>query len=421
MQIRHHSILILSLGLAVLILAVVVTSQDRIYRWVINPHEPHQTYIPAEFADYSERQAWALIPEKKPMPPIKGDWGVDIFFIHPTLDYEGNGWNSDPEDAEVQARLNNEILPNFLGPFWDIGAVYAPHYRSATLFSFLTHREDAREALQFAYQDVDRAFDTYLKEHNQFRAILVVGIGQGGLMAMRLLQEKFKDPDLKERLVAAYLIDTAVPMSVFSNSLSHLEPCATSETLHCVAGWSAFEEKQERRVERFLTRSQYWTDKGQLLAISKQMPLCVNPVLWTTKEDHAPRRLHLGGARAIGLQIGQDTPAILPAETSAQCVNGIVLIDRPKSGELRSGWRWGDLYKTSRYNLFYADISVNARLRAQRAAEWLAANRARPAPSLISKTVDLGEVNEASIIPPQDIDEVDDANSDALFPWEREN
>ena len=54
------------------------------------------------------------------------------------------------------------MLPNYAGPFVRVGRLFAPRYRQASLFAQLTLRDDARDAREFAYGDVRRAFDYYL-------------------------------------------------------------------------------------------------------------------------------------------------------------------------------------------------------------------------------------------------------------------
>src|SRR5204863_308586 len=81
------------------------------------------------------------------------------------------------------------MAPNYIGPFVSVGRVFAPKYRQASLYTQLTLRDDAREARQFAYGDVREAFRSYLNHDNGGRPFLIVGVEQGGTLALRLWAE----------------------------------------------------------------------------------------------------------------------------------------------------------------------------------------------------------------------------------------
>jgi len=76
------------------------------------------------------------------------------------------------------------------GPFARSGRLFAPRYRQASLYTALTLRDDARDARQFAYGDVRRAFDDFLDHFNQGRPLIVVGVEQGGTLVDRLMREE---------------------------------------------------------------------------------------------------------------------------------------------------------------------------------------------------------------------------------------
>ena len=102
--------------------------------------------------------------------------------------------------------------PNYAGPFERVGRLFAPRYRQASLYTYLTLRDDARDARRFAYGDVLQAFRAYVSRYGQDRPFVIVGVEQGGSLAARLLREEIAGkPELKRRLVAAYLIETVVP------------------------------------------------------------------------------------------------------------------------------------------------------------------------------------------------------------------
>jgi pimeloyl-ACP methyl ester carboxylesterase len=269
------------------------------------------------------------------------------------------------------------MLTAHVGPFAEVGAVYAPLYRQAAIFAFATFRDDAKAAIKTAYTDVERAFDVYLRDHHRGRAIVLVGVGQGALHALRLLETRLQAEPYRERLVAAYLIEGAVPQVMVQSRLAATPVCTRADQFGCLVSWVSAPDPTEAELATILTRSRYWTPEGEVAATAGEQLVCVNPLLWSTAEDYAPERLHVGGAVARQVPFGTATPAVLPRETSAQCMNGVLLTDRPHSRELQPSGL-GSSLKTPVFNLFYADLQRNVAARAAAAVAWLEANGRRP-------------------------------------------
>ena len=124
-------------------------------------------------------------------------------------------------------------------PYGSAGRLFAPYYRQASLYTFMTTREDARKAQDFAYQDVKRAFKVFLENSPPERPIILVGHNQGASHVQRLLADYFMG-DLKKRLAVAYVIDYPMPLDVFDTTLKGLLPCETVDDTGCVAAFGAF-------------------------------------------------------------------------------------------------------------------------------------------------------------------------------------
>jgi hypothetical protein len=286
---------------------------------------------------------------------------VDVFFIHPTTFNGGHDWNGPITDKESVRELERVMLPNYAGPFGRVGRVFAPRYRQASLYAYkLATREDASDARVFGYDDVQNAFRYYLAHYNFGRPFILVGVEQGGEIADRLLRQDIEpNPRVSGKLVAAYLIDVVTPASDFGPA-SSLHPCTQRAEARCVVGWAQADAGNPVEARRLLNRALVWTSDWMLYNMPRGTPvLCVNPLLGKATDEEAPARLNEGAVNATDLEWGARA-AFLPRQVSAQCVDGVLRVSRPRSGSLRPAGGWPEKLKERPYNPFFADLEADA-------------------------------------------------------------
>ncbi|AGA89653.1 Protein of unknown function (DUF3089) [Thioflavicoccus mobilis 8321] len=303
---------------------------------------PGTSTTSTEPLNFSGPVNWAALPwtrdaaDETPVPGLRdrqAEAAADVFFIHPTTYLSMFGWNATTDDE----RLNN--LTGW-GPirlqasvFNDCCRVFAPRYRQAALRSFMSRSQGGRNALEMAYEDVRDAFRYYLAHFDEGRPLIIAAHSQGSFHAIRLLAEFFdKDPALRRRLVAAYVIGWPVPCGAFAN----IPPCDRADQTGCFVSWSTY----------------IWgaSESGRH---SNREGCCINPLTWRRDGDYAPRELNLGG-----------TPykfdRLDPGVTDAQCVDGKLWVHKPE----QSGYvPLGKSMHLMDYNLFYANIRRNAETR----------------------------------------------------------
>ena len=81
---------------------------------------------------------------------------------------------------------------------------YAPYYRQATIEGLLRDTAWFRSRCMTATEDVQRAFDYYMRTMNQGRRFVLMGYSQGGFAVVELLKHLSKEE--AQRMVAAYVI-----------------------------------------------------------------------------------------------------------------------------------------------------------------------------------------------------------------------
>lgn len=333
--------------------------QDALSRWRLSPTIPFQVAAPPPPPEYGSRDAWALWPENR-----DSEAAADVFYVHSTTYYSKDAWNAPVDDGAANAVLENVAAPNEAGPFVNIGPLYGPRYRQATLFAFFTHKFDGVAARRLAYRDVRRAFERFLAETDGERPILLVGYGQGGLHVLGLLEDYFQQSKaLRKRLAVAYVIGQAVPLDLFKGPLAQTPPCRSSEETRCIVAYTDLEPRFSEEMRRARDRSMTWTEGGDLTSTKGRALLCINPLSWTDAVEYIGPENHQGAASATGLRLGEPPPPVVRA-VGAQCVDGILAVDRPKQNFLRRHVWFGAKWRTPHFNLFYADLAEDAKRRA---------------------------------------------------------
>lgn len=298
--------------------------------------------------DYTQNSAWAALPtieDKADKTPLKSNLienqkeaKADVFFLHPTTftytprnQYE---WNADVNDAELNEKTDNSTILNQASAFNGSGKVYAPRYRQAHYYSFLTpNADDKKQALDLAYSDIKAAFEYYLKNWNQGRPIIIASHSQGTVHAKRLLKEFFDGKHLQKQLVEAYLIGIATQPDTFEN----IKPSKSAEEFGGFVSWNTY-------ARNYLP--DYYKD-GLSKAVS------TNPLTWKLDEEFAPKELNRGG---VGYKF-----TFVEQAADAQNHQGVLWINKPYiKGRIFINiktWHIADI------NLFWMNIRENVALR----------------------------------------------------------
>jgi hypothetical protein len=370
--------------------------RDDIFQTIQDPRQPFQTYDPPEAPDYTQSGSRLSQPDLNIAPFTWNEQG-DVFVIVPSVYRGGEHYVLPIDDLRRKSKLERIVRPNYVAPYGEAGRLFAPFYRQASLYSYMTTREDARLAQDFAYQDVKRAFEVFLQQNPPERPIVLVGHNQGAAQLIRLLQDYFaNDPKLTDRLAVAYIIDYPVPLDLFDTAFGMLKPCETSQDTGCVAAFGAFMPGEHVIAERFMERLLVH-DGHNFRSVNGRRLLCINPLIWSRAEDYAPERLHLGGVAAEGLE-PDIRPAARPNQVGAQCQGGILLVDKPRSRSLRRTIQIGAKFRTLPSNLFYEDLKQNAVTR----VKALIASGTLPKRTKVLDGFDVIEVEDSPVVPATD-------------------
>lgn len=309
---------------------------------------PFDTQTQPAAPDYTDEKNWAALPfrvDAADVIPKSETWindslkEADVFYVHPTLYMKGKTWNADIRDKRLNKKVDEKPIHYQASVFNASCRVYAPRYRQAIIDVFYENKstpDDSRKALEFAYNDVKRAFEYYLKHYNNHRPIIIASHSQGSFHARKLLQEFFDTTTLKNRLVAAYVIGMAINEKMYEQ----IRICENEYQTGCFAGWITYKTGHEPD-NTFFFHSQN-----------------VNPVSWNTDTALVDKSFSKG---AVVLNINKKRERACATQIAP---NSGVLWVKTKAPLVRY---MKNLHIVD-YNLFWYDIRENVKTRI--AAFW---------------------------------------------------
>lgn len=217
--------------------------------------------------DYSNEKHWSALPFRKDAAdkiPNTETWvsdslkDVDVFYIYPTIYRSKKTWTADVNNKKLNKRIDNKPIKYQASVFNASARVYAPRYRQAAIAAFYDKGTDGTQALDFAYEDVKRAFQYYLDHYNQGRPIIIASHSQGTRHSRQLMKDFFDGTTLQNKLVAAYIIGFGIDTAMYKT----LRPCENENQTGCYITWASFKKG-------------YDPGNSQLYG-----NICVNPITW---------------------------------------------------------------------------------------------------------------------------------------------
>lgn len=349
---------------------------------LVKPKRPFDPSTTPDPLDYFSLHSWAAHPQKKSkallVPPgetLAIDPKVDVFFVHPTTYFGKDNWNQPFGHQPSSILLDEMIMAAQASVFNGSCRIFAPKFRQATFYVFLTADGNASQALELAYTDVEKAFDHYLRHFNNGRPFIIASHSQGTVHAVRLLEEKI-DPSEKlvQQMVAAYTVGFQFPMDKFTRTLQRIKPSSSPTDLHTVVAWDTFGYGGTPKSP--LDRTRHWyKDTRQWEMRHKKKNFGINPLTFTDHNEVAGASLNLGALRVEyekpfsfgawwkGDEIDMNATALAAPfknEVSAELKpDRFVYISEPKHRDFKLAMLPGKNYHNYDYSLFYMNLRKN--------------------------------------------------------------
>ena len=135
------------------------------------PLHTFEEEIPKASPDYTNINHWIAHPdkfdnsEKLPENVVNDTFkldSIDVFFVYPTLYFDGLEWNSEIENKKLNKKIENLVLKNQTNVFTGMADIYSPIYRQMHIHGYKDNTNGIK-AFDVAYQDIEKAFKHYLK------------------------------------------------------------------------------------------------------------------------------------------------------------------------------------------------------------------------------------------------------------------
>ena len=166
------------------------------------------------------------------------DPSIDCFYVYPTVS------DQKTPNADLTIDPQERSIARFqAAQFSRVCRVYAPVYRQLTLASIAGAPTAAQQEL--AYGDVLRAWQTYLRQYNHGRGVVLIGHSQGSFLLRHLLTTTVDDrPAVRRLLVSAILPGGNVLVRAgtgVGGDFQHIPACRAATQTGCVIAYSTFD------------------------------------------------------------------------------------------------------------------------------------------------------------------------------------
>ncbi|QYZ78893.1 DUF3089 domain-containing protein [Methanofollis formosanus] len=228
---------------------------------------PADVVGPGQDPNYADSYYWLSLPS--------AEKAVDVFYVYPTVSSNATGFMDVTGDEE--RALAQGIFTAQASVYEPHANVFAPYYRQMSTQVKMDEGSLATDTKEFkrGAADVQEAFDYYIANLNDGRPFIIAGHSQGTMALIELIKNRFgDDDDLRNRLVAAYLIGYTV----------------TDADLEA-AGLTAAEGANDTGVVVTYNTQSPTSAGGPMLMPGAH---CINPLTWTTDDTYAPASENLG-------------------------------------------------------------------------------------------------------------------------------
>ena len=293
--------------------------------------------------DYSQSSNWLTVDTSGSLP-------VDIFYLYPTA------WQKGPNDSNYCSVENVSMIKGANGAFnrqatafLPVGNIYAPYYRQADAMYILTmptiaEQDEAVKIIPAA--DGVAAFNYYLEHYNKERPFILAGHSQGSNVLLYILAQIKDQPEVLDRMVAAYVIGFSVTKDYLAQNTPLKFATGPDDTGVIISYNTEAEEVTSSPLVRLGA-------------------LAINPISWTLTEVEAPKEDNAGSIRPISMALSDLTPVKDLASAQVNTERGVVVCKSVDTTKYSIQGMPG-VYHSYDYLFYFYNIRANAQNRVEK-------------------------------------------------------
>jgi hypothetical protein len=293
--------------------------------------------------DYSMPGNWLSMDQSGSLP-------VDVFYLYPTA------WQKGPNDSNYCSVDNISMIKEANGAFnrqatafLPVGNIYAPYYRQADAVYTLTlptieQQDEAVRIIPAA--DGVAAFNYYLENYNKGRPYILAGHSQGSNVLLYILAQLKDQPEVLDRMVAAYVIGFSVTKDYLDKNAPLKFATGPDDTGVIIS---------------------YNTEAEGVTSSPLVRPgaIAINPISWTLTDLEAPKEDNAGSTRPVTMALSDLTPVKDFASAKVNPERGVVVCTSVDSSRFSLQGMPG-VYHSYDYPFYFYNIRQNAQNRVEK-------------------------------------------------------
>lgn len=300
------------------------------------PFSPEAVPVPP---NYSSPASWLAMPDDQ------SEYGVDVFWVYPTVLTDDSGWLMDIADP-VTTSAARRTLTRQAGVFSGLANIYAPLYRQMNMAGIGLPDDEQDRIMEYGKDDVRKALLYYFEHFNLGKPFILAGHSQGSNILIKLARESWGKNGWEDRMVAAYLIGWSITEDDLKENPS-MKICRSDDQTNCFITYNSVAAGRQSEAPTILP--------GEV---------AVNPLSWTTGTEPAGAELNLGAI----FFFDDGTSRSYPHFTPARIEEGGLVVDpadpslvSPENAAFPAG-----VYHAFDYSLFFENLKANIKKRIEK-------------------------------------------------------
>ncbi|MBI9111880.1 DUF3089 domain-containing protein [Maridesulfovibrio ferrireducens] len=279
--------------------------------------------------DYSISDNWITLPASI-------DKSIDVFWVYPTV-YTGKAPVASINDPQMRdgAQLT---LRTQAAVFKDSANIFAPLYRQANMSILGQDNLHKDQYLNVGKSDVRAAFNHYLRELNNGRPFILASHSQGSVIVTALMKELMDNPNLRDKMVAAYAIGWGITQDDLNN-FTFLKICEKADQTGCIVTYNCVADGYQKAAPTILPGT-----------------IVVNPLDWTTNSEKVSADQNKGAVFFNKDGIKSET---IPNYCSSEIKDGGLVVDMKNTAPMKRMPFGKGVYHVYDYSLFFDNLKAN--------------------------------------------------------------